>query len=186
MKILELKLKKDVLIVDLPQKVQNFKEVIITNNVLFADGKGNRTCLFIIFRDKLDNEGLNEYLKKGLKRIVLDYIEGEFEYKCRGSELTEEIASELVELTIMHLTYGCNKHKYRSYVNYNLGFDNALESFISAVESKSFHWLKNPIKHPKDYEVFPDSLSLYVEQEKLHLEAEEKTFRNPLIFVKKS
>ena len=36
----------------------------------------------------------------------------------------------------MHLTYGDNKHKYRSYVNYNLGFDNALESVISAVESK--------------------------------------------------
>ena len=85
----------------------------------------------------------------------------------------------------MHLTYGDNKHKYRSYVNYNLGFDNALDSFISAVESKSFHWLKNHIKHPKDYEVFPDSLSLFAEQEKLHLEAEEKTFRNPLIFVKK-
>jgi len=29
-----------------------------------------------------------------------------------------------------------NKHKYRSYVNYNLGFNNAKESFISAVESK--------------------------------------------------
>ena len=61
----------------------------------------------------------------------------------------------------------------------------AVESVISAVESKSFHWLKNHIKHPKDYEVFPDSLSLFAEQEKLHLEAEEKTFRNPLIFVKK-
>jgi len=61
----------------------------------------------------------------------------------------------------------------------------ATDAFISAVESKGFHWLENPIKHPKDYEVFPDSLSLFAEQEKLHLEAEEKTFRNPLIFLKK-
>ena len=86
MKTLELKLKKDVLIVDLE-----------------------------------DNEAT--------------HIKG-YEFLCDGYELTEEIASELVELTIMNLTYGDNKHKYRSYVNYNLGFDNALESVISAVESK--------------------------------------------------
>ena len=102
MKILELDLKKKVLIIDLPQKVQNFKEVTITNNIPFAKGKWNRTCLFIIFRDILDNEDLNEYLKKGLKRIVLDYIEGEFEYKCKGSELTEEIASELADKSILY------------------------------------------------------------------------------------
>ena len=69
MKTLELKLKKDVLIVDLPQKVQNFKEATITNNIPFAKGKGNRTCLFIIFRDILDKEDLNEYLKKVLKEL---------------------------------------------------------------------------------------------------------------------
>ena len=77
------------------------------------------------------------------------------------------------------------KHKFENKV---LTFYNCknLESFISAVESKEKFWLENPIKHPKNYEVFPDSLSLYAEQENLHLEAEEKTFRNPLIFVKKS
>ena len=136
MKILELKLKKDVLIVDLPQKVQNFKEVIITNNVLFADGKGNRTCLFIIFRDKLDNEGLNEYLKKGLKRIVLDYIEGEFEYKCRGSELTEEIASELVKKFFHFITPNKNRLGISLNSSRNDLTKSAKESFISEVESK--------------------------------------------------
>ena len=185
MKILELKLKKDVLIVDLPQKVQNFKEVTITNNVLFADGKGNRTCLFIKFRDKLDDESINEYLEKGFKRIVLDYIEGDYEFLCKGSELTEEIASELVELTIMNLTYGDNKHKYRSYVNYNLGFNNAKESFISAVESKGFYWLENPIDEPNKYVQKCMSFENLSNQFKLFDEKEEKTFRNPLIFVKK-
>ena len=158
MKTLELKLKKDVLIVEIP-RLADYEFI-------------NKECKYI----KIGNEEIK------LNASTLD----KFEFLCKGSELTEEIASELVELTIMHLTYGDNKHKYRSYVNYNLGFDNALDSFISAVESKGFHWLENPIKHPKDYEVFPDSLSLYAEQEKLHLEAEEKTFRNPLIFVKKS
>ena len=105
---------------------------------------------------------------------------------CLGLELTEEIASELVELTIMHLTYGGNKHKYRSYVNYTLGFDNALESFISAVESKKFHWLENPIGNkPMSYNLPLYKIGNRCDNLKKWQEAEEKTFKNPLIFVKK-
>ena len=189
MKKLELKLKKDVLIVDLPQKVQNFKEVTITNNIPFAKGKGNRTCLFIIFRDILDNEDLNEYLKKGLKRIVLDYIEGEFEYKCKGSELTEEIASELVETTWIH-----DKKILCKYKNYNSEGDgsyfSAVKSFISAVESKGFYWLKHNVRSFSLYDPRSKTGCHDLEEEdtitKQWQEAEEKTFRNPLIFVKKS
>ena len=185
MKILELDLKKKVLIIDLPQKVQNFKEVTITNNIPFAKGKGNRTCLFIIFRDILDNEDLNEYLKKGLKRIVLDYIEGEFEYKCKGSELTEEIASELVEESYSKLEesimYRDYMAKYDDEVLYK-----ALDSFKSAIESKGFYWLKNPIDEPNKYVQKCMSFENLSNQFKLFDEKEEKTFRNPLIFVKKS
>ena len=115
----------------------------------------------------------------------IDFIENElgiFYFLCKGSELTEEIASELVELTIMHLTYGDNKHKYRSYVNYNLGFDNALESFISAVESKEKFWLENPIKIIERGE---DTEHNRVLNQNEWQEAEAKTFKNPLIFVKK-
>ena len=204
MKTLELKLKKDVLIVD---------------------AEGLEITQALIF-NKFGNYNLSYY----------DYI-------CKGSELTEEIASELVEkhcmcfvcggdgketctnpdhgfISMLSFPYvgrlGCPccghdpNHKIKNGGNceccnglgkltgtqfnqqaYGYGFDDgidfnsAVKEFISAVESESFHWLENPIKHPKDYEVFPDSLSLYAEQEKLHLEAEEKTFRNPLIFVKK-
>lgn len=106
----------------------------------------------------------------------------DYEFLCKGSKLTEEIASELVDEGSYFKTfknYITNDNHKRNQLKF------AKESFISAVESKGFHWLENTIKHPKDYEVFPDSLSLYAEQEKLHLEAEEKTFRNPLIFVKK-
>ena len=104
MKILELDLKKKVLIVD--ENDFDYYE-LSENGIYFKLEKGDRY-----------------------------YLGWKFEFLCKGSELTEEIASELVELTIMYLTYGDNKHKYRSYVNYNLGFDNALDSFISAVESK--------------------------------------------------
>ena len=146
MKTLELKLKKDVLIVDAISQD-------IANGIIFQ--------------------------KFGVKTL------SEFEFICKGSELTEEIASELVDETIMYQKHKVKCYRYRSYREGFVAFDNAKESFISAVESKEKFWLENPIKHPKDYEVFPDSLSLYAEQERLHLEAEEKTFRNPLIFVKK-
>ena len=149
MQILELKLKKDVLIVEIP-RLADYEFI-------------NRECKYL----KIGNEEIK------LNASTLD----KFEFLCKGSELTEEIARELVE--------NKTKHKFENKV---LTFYNCknLESFISAVESKEKFWLENPIKHPKNYEVFPDSLSLYAEQEKLHLEAEEKTFRNPLIFVKKS
>ena len=65
-------------------------------------------------------------------------------------------------------------------MNYNLGFDNALESFISAIESKGFYWLENPIEKPKYYDKILTKNCL------IWQEAEEKTFKNPLIFVKKS
>ncbi len=127
---------------------------------------------------ELSENGIYFKLEKGDRY----YLGWKFEFICKGSELTEEIASELVELTIMHLTYGCNKHKYRSYVNYNLGFDNALESFISAVESKEKFWLENPIKIIERGE---DTEHNRVLNQNEWQEAEEKTFKNPLIFVKK-
>ena len=108
MKTLELELKKKVLIVEIP-RLADYEFI-------------NRECKYL----KVGNEEIK------LNSSTLD----KFEFFCKGYDLIEEIASELVELTIMHLTYGDNKHKYRSYVNYNLGFDNALESVISAVESK--------------------------------------------------
>ncbi len=178
MKTLELDLKKKVLIVDLPQKVQNFKEVTITNNVLFTDGKGNRTCLFIKFRDKLDDENINEYLEKGFKRIVLDYIEGDYEFLCKGSELTEEIASELVNETIIYEKHKVKCYRYRSYEEGFVGFEFSKEAVISAVESKGFYWGQNPINHKNGYKSSSETYKQWQEEE-------EKTFKNPLIFVKK-
>jgi len=159
MKTLELKLKKDVLIVEIP-RLADYEFI-------------NKECKYL----KVGNEEIK------LNASTLD----KFEFICKGSELTEEIASELVELTIMYLTYGDNKHKYRSYVNYNLGFNNAKESFISAVESKGFFWLENPIEKPINRDKYyksekVDSFEILLQQWQ---EAEEKTFKNPLIFVKK-
>ena len=141
MKTLELKLKKDVLIVDIP-RLADYEFI-------------NKECKYL----KVGNEEIK------LNASTLD----KFEFLCKGSELTEEIASELVE----------------DYSDVSDLFISCLDDLKKRIERCGFFWLENPIKHPKDYEVFPDSLSLYAEQERLHLEAEEKTFKSPLIFVKK-
>ena len=69
--------------------------------------------------------------------------------------------------------------------------DDAKESFISAVESKEKSWLENPIGKPKNYDLwskygdFTQYGKKLTEESLKWKEAEEKTFRNPLIFVKK-
>ena len=141
MKILELKLKKDVIIVE------------------------------------------NEFENK------IDFIDNElgiFYFLCKGSELTEEIASELVE---EHYMSGVRSYEIYNDYRYNDArwLDNALDSLISAVESKEKFWLENHVQNTKP----TDDISFYdsLEQKELAIkkwqEAEEKTFKNPLIFVKK-
>ena len=149
MKTLELKLKKEVLIVDLPIDAKNV--YVSGNSIIYNTDK---SCI--------------------AKPINDDY---EFFYK--GSELTEEIASELVNETLMYEKHKVKCYRYRSYKEGFVGFDNAIESFISAVENKGFHWLDNPIEKPKYYDKILTKNCL------IWQEAEEKTFHNPLIFVKK-
>ena len=110
-------------------------------------------------------------------------IEG-YEFVCKGSELTEEIASELVE---EHYMNGIRSYEiYKDYrYNDSRWLDDAKESFISAIESKGFFWLENPINEPNKYVQRCMSFENLCNQFKLYDEKEEKTFRNPLIFVKK-
>lgn len=138
MKILELKLKKDVIIID-------------TNAPIEA--------------------------------IEID----DYEFLCKGSELTEEIASELVE---EHYMNGIRSYEIYNDYRYNDSrwLDNALDSFISAVESKGFYWLENPIEKPfKLHYLGEQMVAKYQYERDLRQwqETEEKTFKNPLIFVKK-
>ena len=143
MKTLELKLKKDVLIVD---------------------AEGLEITQALIF-NKFGNYNLSYY----------DYI-------CKGSELTEEIASELVDKSIYTGLYAHYVDKI--HVN-TYCYNSAIESFISGVESKGFYWLENPIKRIelKEWKGTDYTFGKYMIE---FNKAEEKTFRNPVIFVKKS
>ena len=111
-----------------------------------------------------------------------------YEFLCKGSELTEEIASELVDETIMYEKHKVKCYRYRSYREGFVAFDNAKESFISAVESKEKFWLENPIPEPEIQGGYAEDGSFIGGYDdnwiKEWQEAEEKTFRNPLIFVK--
>ena len=142
-------------------------ELELKKKVLIVDAEGLEITQALIF-NKFGNYNLSYY----------DYI-------CKGSELTEEIASELVNETIMYEKHKVKCYRYRSYKEGFVGFDNAIESFISAVESKGFYWLKNPIDEPNKYVQKCMSFENLSNQFKLFDEKEEKTFKNPLIFVKK-
>ena len=107
MKTLELKLKKDVLIVEIP-RLADYEFI-------------NRECKYL----KIGNEEIK------LNASTLD----KFEFLCKGSELTEEMASELVE---EHYMSGIRSYEIYNDYRYNDArwLDNTKDSFISAVESK--------------------------------------------------
>ena len=161
MKTLELDLKKKVLIVEVDKSFNHFK--------IYDDEIG-----FIFIENSIPRKEL---------------IKGSYKFLCKGSELTEEIASELCHnvgncLTIEGDAYLDDEHE-EDY------FEFAQDSFISAVESKGFFWLENPISRPRNYDLWAKygdytQYGIVLTEKCLkRQEAEEKTFKNPLIFVKK-
>ena len=159
MKTLELKLKKDVLIVEIP-RLADYEFI-------------NRECKYL----KVGNEEIK------LNASTLD----KFEFLCKGSELTEEIASELVDYWQNMANDGFIFENYKDNIPKKLTANDAL---ISAVESKGFYWLKHNIKPFSLYDPRSKTGCHDLEEEEIvkkqWQEAEEKTFKNPLIFVKNS
>ena len=156
MKTLELKLKKDVLIVEIP-RLADYEFI-------------NKECKYL----KVGNEEIK------LNASTLD----KFEFICKGSELTEEIASELVDYWQNMANDGFIFENYKDNIPKKL---TAIKSFISAVESKEKFWLENPIEKPINRDEYyksekVDSFEILLKEWQ---EAEAKTFKNLLIFVKK-
>ena len=156
MKILELDLKKKMLIVEIP-RLADYEFI-------------NKECKYL----KVGNEEIK------LNASTLD----KFEFICKGSELTEEMARELVDYWQNMANDGFIFENYKDNLPKKLTANDAL---ISAVESKEKFWLENHVQNTKP----TDDISFYdsLEQKELAIkkwqEAEEKTFKNPLIFVKK-
>ncbi len=152
MKTLKLKLKKDVLIVDLPIDAKN----------VYMSG--------------------NSIIYNSDKSCIVKPINDDYEFICKGSELTEEIASELVDYWQNMANDGFIFENYKDNLPKKLTANDAL---ISAVESKGFHWLEKECdnqfcengKVDVGYNTFLDC--------QVCEEIEEKTFKNPLIFFNK-
>ena len=120
----------------------------------------------------INKDGIYFYFLNGWVKC----FKGNYNILCKGSELTEEIASELVDYWQNMANDGFIFENYKDNLPKKL---TANDSFISAVESKKFHWLDNPIEKLKYYDKILTKNCL------IWQEAEEKTFKNPLIFVKK-
>ena len=139
-------------------------ELDLKKKVLIVDEINEKIAYGIIFQ------------KYGVKKV------NDYDFLCKGSELTEEMANELVDFWQNMANDGFIFENYKDNIPKKL---TAIKSFISAVESKKF-WLENPIQNTKP----TDDISFYdsLEQKELAIkkwqEAEEKTFKNPLIFVK--
>ncbi|WP_137905410.1 hypothetical protein [Chryseobacterium sp. 2VB] len=91
------------------------------------------------------------------KRLLI--VEGGFmyyhngsplKYICKGSDLTEEVAEEFSKpVKSSHGKDGFINYLYESKeIVYSPAFVTALESFISAIESKGFIWGVNKVKYP--------------------------------------
>ena len=96
------------------------------------------------------------------------YLGWKFEFLCKGSELTEEIASEFMS-------------DFDAFNEFALKYE-YLKNFIYMIANKGFYWLENPIEIIERGE---DTEHNRVLNQNKWQEAEEKTFKNPLIFVKK-
>ena len=106
------------------------------------------------------------------------FINGNYDFLCDGSELTEEMASELA-FDVLNISE--NKKVYVDHCDEYNCFESAIKSVISYVIIEGFHWLENPIKIIERGE---DTEHNRVLNQNEWQEAEEKTFKNPLIFIK--
>lgn len=105
----------------------------------------------------VESENANEF-------FIMNHIPaGTYHLICKGSELTGEKADDLVHGFDLGYFVDYNHHNPRAYKL------TAMESFISAIESKGYYWGENPLGHSSEY-------YSYIDDEKKWQEAESRTF----------
>ncbi|EFK36832.1 Uncharacterised protein [Chryseobacterium gleum] len=120
---------------------------------------------FIFFKFKKENEYNDGAIRVGFEKI---------KEICKGSDLTEDIAYEIVDGFDLGYFVDYNHHNPRAYKL------TALESFISAIQSKNYHWGDNPEPSHYDYsndDCETDFAQYYLDHEKWK-KSESRTF-NP-------
>lgn len=138
MKTLELELKKKIIIVEAPFKI--FKTHY--GYLLF----GNNSQEIIQKQNKINKGDVEDYFKIGESKFI-----------CKGNELKEEIASQFVE----NFCADMNIPAYRNYAvkpedleddHWAHVANDAVESLISAIESKNMLWGNHNIPYPSIYD----------------------------------
>lgn len=104
-----------------------------------------------------------------------------WKFLCKGEELTEEMAEQLVK--VGDEGFECWDYKNNKWGAF--GFS-PIESFISAIEASGHYWLDPPKRKPEFtidwYGKSPSEFERYENDMQEWQEAESKTFKNPLIF----
>lgn len=163
MKILHLKLKRDVLIVDLPEN-----DELVTIGI---------DTIYYAFK----HDGREKYTKVANSK--------EWTFLCQGTP-NEEQCKELVEFGDKepwsdrfiegYLDYDSLKETGDNY--YSL---DSKQSFLSAISVEGWNWQVNPIEDPDPYnEKYRFDLLSFHNDLKAWQEAESRTFKNPIIFIK--
>ncbi len=80
---------------------------------------------------------------KAEKVISLNGNDVKIKAICKGSDLTEEVAYNLIERTIEIKTGKTKFYNYKDVIQLPY-YNKALEALISAIESKGYHW-ENPL-----------------------------------------
>ncbi|WFB67053.1 hypothetical protein [Chryseobacterium sp. WX] len=169
MKQLEITTNKRLLIVELPNSDCEYGGLLKNRNLYF-------------FTEKMSSE--EDY-------PVCYPLPYDCEFICKGPDFTEDIAKGFVE-------YKQSKYYDREYYwdyknkRYSIS-ESSIKSFISAIQSKNYHWGENPVKEPRmsDYgwyasghpeedsgRMYEDGEDKYYESLKLFEESESRTF-NP-------
>ena len=168
MQFLELNLNKNILIVDAPMDAHDIS--IGTH------------CIGVKTSENLSKDS-NGYYHIYSNGLFFGEIGTEFKFLCQGTP-TEEQAAELVDEPISK--WDVDRFRYKDYLSEDYGLKFALESFLSAISAENWYWLVNPIEKPEKNDL---NGSFFKMQENYHKEvafddAESRTFKNPLIFIK--
>ncbi|MGV2452461.1 UNVERIFIED_CONTAM: hypothetical protein POZ17_19820 [Ralstonia mannitolilytica] len=94
--------------------------------------------LLIVESENFDDRQLDEKHK-----ITLFHNGNILKFICKGSDLTEDIAKGFLHQSI-HT--GLFAHYVKDIPVNTYCYKTALESFISAIQSKNYHWGENPVK----------------------------------------
>jgi len=156
MKTLELKLKKDILIVDDSENGTYFPPSFVDYTLENESGKWKLLC---------KGSELTEEIAESL-------VDDETFYHYDGSEF--QLYKNYLDNDFSRTEVGEN-----AFVSPN-------NSFVSAVENEGFHWLVNPLQSTppiEDVTFYDDEESYQIAIEQWNL-AKSRTLKNPIIFIK--